>query len=121
MLPIREELLTLLNQRKSIVASENYILRSINHHGHIGDNLSPASVSIILNRMKNNLNIASTQQSLSSHSFRVGAALDLLEQGEGIEKIMLRGGWQTDSTAMKYLKKLDHIIHSSQLFIHYSS
>ena len=33
-----------------------------------------------------------------------GAALDLLEQGEPLEKIMLRGGWQTDSTAMKYLR-----------------
>jgi len=33
----------------------------------------------------------------------VGAALDLLEQGEAIEKIILRGGWEADSTAMKYL------------------
>ena len=92
-LPISEELLTLLNQWKSIVASENYILRAINRHGHIGDNLNPASVSIILKRLQSNLNIASTQQSLSGHSFRLGAALDLLEQGEGIEKIMLRGEW----------------------------
>ena len=45
-----------------------------------------------------------SEQPLSGHSFRVGAALDLLEQGESIEKIMLRGGWQTDSTAMKYLR-----------------
>jgi hypothetical protein len=41
--------------------------------------------------------------SFNSHSFRVGAALDLLEQGEPLEGIMLRGGWQTDTTAMKYL------------------
>ncbi len=31
-------------------------------------------------------------------------ALDLLEQGEPLERIMLRGGWQTDSTAIKYLR-----------------
>jgi len=43
-------------------------------------------------------------KSLSGHSFRVGAALDLLEQGEPLEKIMLKGGWQADSTAMKYLR-----------------
>ena len=30
------------------------------------------------------------------HSFRVGAALGLLEEGEKLEKIMLRGGWQTE-------------------------
>ena len=33
-----------------------------------------------------------------------GGALDLLERGEPIERIMLRGGWQTDSTAMAYLR-----------------
>jgi hypothetical protein len=57
-----------------------------------------------LKGLQRNLDIASTQQSLCGHSFRVGAALDLLEQGEGIEKIMLRGEWKTDSTAMKYLR-----------------
>ena len=46
----------------------------------------------------------SDEQPLSGHSFRVGVALDLLGQGEPLEKIMLRGGWQTDSTAMKYLR-----------------
>lgn len=46
----------------------------------------------------------SNQQALSGHSFRVGAALDFLEQGKPFEKIILRGGWQTDSTTMKYLR-----------------
>ena len=46
----------------------------------------------------------SNEQPLSGHSFRVGAALDLLEQGEPLERIMIRGGWQTDSTAMAYLR-----------------
>ena len=41
---------------------------------------------------------------LSGHSFRVGAAPDLLENGESLEKIMLRGGWQADSTVVKYLR-----------------
>jgi hypothetical protein len=45
----------------------------------------------------------SDEQSLSGHSFRVGAALDLLEQGP-LERVMLRGGWQTDSTAINYLR-----------------
>jgi len=103
-LPISEDLATVLHLWRGILGSEGYILRSINRHGHIGNNLNPASVSIILKGLQSNLDKASTQQSLSGHSFRVGAALDLLEQGEGIEKIMIRGGWQTDSTAMKYLR-----------------
>ncbi len=46
----------------------------------------------------------SDEQPLSGHYFRVGAALDLLEQGEPLERIMLRGGWQVDSTGMSYLR-----------------
>ena len=103
-LPISEDLATLMQYWREIVGTGGYILRSINRHGYIGDNLNPASVSTILKGLQNKLNAPSTQQSLSGHSFRVGAALDLLEQGEGIEKIMLRGGWQTDSTVMKYLR-----------------
>ena len=103
-LPISEELLALLNQWKCVVGCDGYILRSKNRYEHIGNNLNSASVSIILKGLQRNLDIASTQQSLCGHSFRVGAALDLLEQGEGIEKIMLRGEWKTDSTAMKYLR-----------------
>jgi len=41
---------------------------------------------------------------LIRQSFRVRAALDLLKQGEPLERIMLRVGWQTDSTAMAYLR-----------------
>ena len=103
-LPISEELLNLLGKWKEIVGDEGYILRSINKHGHIRDSLDPASISTILRTLQEGLKTESNQQPLSGHSFRVGAALDLLEQGEPLEKIMLRGGWQTDSTAMKYLR-----------------
>jgi len=103
-IPISEELLGLLNQWKGIVCNKGYILRSINKHGHIGDSLNPASISTILKTLQGELKSESNKQPLSGHSFRVGAALDLLEQGEPLEKIMLRGGWQTDSTAMKYLR-----------------
>ena len=103
-LPISPELFDLLEKWRSMISDEGYILRSISRHGHIGNNLHPASVSTILKGLQGNLDIASTQQSLSGHSFRVGAALDLLEQGEPLERIMLRGGWQTDSTAMNYLR-----------------
>jgi site-specific recombinase XerD len=103
-LPISEELLNLLGKWKGIVGSRDYILRSINKHGHIGISLNPASISTILKTLQEGIKTGSNQQPLSGHSFRVGAALDLLEQGEPLEKIMLRGGWQTDSTAMKYLR-----------------
>ena len=103
-LPISQELFDLLEKWRSMISDEGYILRSINRHGHFGNNLHPASVSTILKALQKDLKIDSDEQPLSGHSFRVGAALDLLEQGESIEKIMLRGGWQKDSTAMRYLR-----------------
>ncbi|WP_279243128.1 tyrosine-type recombinase/integrase [Candidatus Paraluminiphilus aquimaris] len=103
-LPISEELLGLLNQWKGIAGNQGYILRSINKHGHIGGSLNPASISTILKTLQEGLKSGSNQQTLSGHSFRVGATLDLLEQGESLEKIIIRGGWQSDSTAMKYTR-----------------
>ncbi len=103
-LPVSEELLTLIGKWKGIVDCEGYILRSINKFGHIGNSLNPASISTILKTLQKGLKPETNQQPLSGHSFRVGATLDLLEQGEPLEKIMLRGGWQTESTAIKYLR-----------------
>ena len=103
-LPISQELLDLLEIWRSMISDEGYILRSVNRHGYFGENLHPASISTLLKALQEDLKTASNEQPLSGHSFRVGAALDLLEQGEPLERIMLRGGWQTDSTAMKYLR-----------------
>ena len=75
-----------------MISDEGYILRSINRHGRFGRKLHPASVSTLLKALQKDLKTDSDEQPLSGHSFRVGAALDLLEQGEALEKIMLRGG-----------------------------
>jgi site-specific recombinase XerD len=103
-LPISQELFDLLEKWRSMISDEGHILRSINRHGHIGINLHPASISTLLKALQKDLKMDSDEQPLSGHSFRVGAALDLLEQGEPLERIMLRGGWQADSTAMSYLR-----------------
>ncbi|MDC1322470.1 tyrosine-type recombinase/integrase, partial [Pseudomonadales bacterium] len=93
-----------LENWRTMISADGYILRSISRHGHIGNNLHPASISTLLKALQMDLNVDSDEQTLSGHSFRVGAALDMLEQGEPLEKIMLKGGWQTDSTAMSYLR-----------------
>jgi len=103
-IPISQDLFDLLEKWRSMISDEGYVLRSINRHGHIGNNLHPASVSTLLKGLQKDLKMDFDEQPLSGHSFRVGAALDPLEQGEPLEKIMLRGGWQTESTAMKYLR-----------------
>jgi len=103
-IPISEVLLTLLHQWQDIVGDNGYVLRSIRRHGNIGKSLSPSPVSVILKTLQATIHSNKNTPLFSGHSFRVGAPLDLLEQGEPLEKIMLRGGWQGDSTAMKYLR-----------------
>ena len=105
-LSIIQELFDSLKKWRTMISDEGYILRSISRHGHIGSNLHPASISTLLKALQKDLKMDSDEQPLSGHSFRVGAALDLLEQGEPLERIMLRGGWQTDSAAMKYLRQV---------------
>jgi hypothetical protein len=51
----------------------------MNRHGTFGDNLHPASISTILKALQKDLKMDSDEPPLSGHSFRVGAALDLLE------------------------------------------
>jgi len=41
---------------------------------------------------------------LSGHSFRVGSALDLLDKNISLEKIILRAGWKSETSAMRYLQ-----------------
>ena len=87
-----------------MISDEGYILRSISRHGHFGENLHPASISTLLKALQAELHDDTKGKSLSGHSFRVGAALDLLQQGESLERIMLRGGWQTNASAINYLR-----------------
>jgi len=92
-LPISQELFYVVENWRTIISDEGYILRSISRHVYIGINMHPTSVSTRLKALQKDLKIDSDGHPLSGHSFRVGAALDLLEQGEPLERIMLRGGW----------------------------
>ena len=91
-LPISQELFDLLEKWRTMNSDEGYILRSISRHGHIGSNLHPASISTTFKALQKDFKMDSDKQPLSGHSFRVGAALDLLEQGEPLERMMFRGG-----------------------------
>jgi len=41
---------------------------------------------------------------LSGHSFRVGGAVDMLSKGIPLERIMLRGGWKSETMTLRYLR-----------------
>ena len=71
-LPISQELFDLLEKWRSMISDEGYILRSINRHGHFGNNLHPASIRTLLKAVQKDLKMDSDEQPLSGHSFRVG-------------------------------------------------
>ena len=102
LLPISKGLHELINDWKQI-AIDGHILRGIKPNGALTQKLSPGSINLILQDLQSaaGLNI---EPPLSGHSFRVGRALDLLEAGESLPKIMLRGGWKTESTVIRYLR-----------------
>ena len=91
-------------QIRLVVGCGGYILRGVNRHVHISESLNPSSVSVILKKIHKNMSDDFNEKPLSGHSFRVGAALDMLEAGDRLERIMLKGGWKADSTAIKYLR-----------------
>jgi integrase len=82
---------------------DGYILRSLRNQKMLSTPLGAGSVSRILKQLQREAGLSNIGE-LSGHSFRVGRALDLLEQGESLEKIMLRGGWQNDASAIRYLR-----------------
>jgi integrase len=82
---------------------DGYILRALRNQKMLPTPLGAGSVSRILKQLQREAGLSNIGE-LSGHSFRVGRALDLLEQGESLEKIMLRGGWQNDASAIRYLR-----------------
>ncbi|KXS54582.1 MAG: integrase [Marinobacter sp. T13-3] len=102
-IPISETLYTLIQRwKKRIGEKEGYILRSVSKDGKVGESLRPDSIVPILVDLQHRARLRDLPR-FSGHSMRVGAALDLLEKGVPLEKIMLRGGWSTKSTTLRYL------------------
>ena len=103
LIPISDILAKLiLKWQKRVEADQGSILRRIRKDDAIGEQLSSASMCKILVDLQYRSRLRHLPN-FSGHSFRVGAALDLLERGVPLEKIMLRGGWGAKSTTLKYL------------------
>ncbi len=60
-LPISQELFDVLEKWRSMISDEGYILRSINRHGHFGNNLHQASISTLLKALQKNLGMDSDE------------------------------------------------------------
>ena len=87
----------------AIDQNNGYILRSFKRNLSTNPSLTPASINHILKSLQKQASLTQIGE-LSGHSFRVGAALDLLNKNIPLEKIMLRGGWKSETSAMRYLQ-----------------
>ena len=104
-IPISLELANLIERwRAEIDAESVFILRSMDRHGNVSWSLSPGSIPLILRSLTNSER-DNAKEAMTGHSFRVGAALDLLNQGMSLEQIMVRGGWRSQSSAIHYLQQ----------------
>lgn len=79
------------------------VLRSFKLNHSTKSFLSPASINHILKSLQKKAGLNQIGE-LSGHSFRVGATLDLLNKSIPLEKIILRGGWKSETSAMRYLQ-----------------
>ena len=104
LIPIGALLHSLIMEWQHRYQLEGVILRPVDRHGNIGDKLNSGSIGAILNKLKANLGKEVDHYRFSGHSFRVGAAIDLLEAGASLKTIMLRGGWRSQDNAMNYLR-----------------
>ena len=104
LIPISQGLVDLIFRWKVHAKIEGAILRSIDRHGNIGPQLNPGSVCMVLNRLVAKTSLPDQKTRFSGHSFRVGAAIDLVESGASLETIMLRGGWRSNDSAMNYIR-----------------
>jgi site-specific recombinase XerD len=103
LIPISAELHAEIQRWAEVTGGTGYLLRRVYRKGEIGVDLHPGGINRRLRELQAEAGL-DLGGNLSGHSFRVGAALDLLEQGETLEKIMLRGGWQAESTVIQYLR-----------------
>jgi hypothetical protein len=89
-----------------IKQTDGYILRSFKRDLRVRESLDPAALNKILKFLQHKAKLKDIGE-LSGNSFRVGAAVDLLDRCVPLERIMLRGGWKSENTALRYLRNWD--------------
>lgn len=68
---------------------KGFILRSVDRHCNVGPKLNPCSVCPILNKLLAKTSLPDHETRFSGHSFRVSAAINLVESGASYETIIL--------------------------------
>ena len=77
----------------------------MDRHGNIGEKLEPSAIGYILRNIQASLTLPENKKprQWTGHSFRVGAAVDLVERGYTIEQVMRKGDWKSVRSSLRYL------------------
>ena len=105
LIEISAELNELIKDWQALVGEEGKILRSIDKYENIGKKLEPSAISYILRQIQTNITHPSNKnpRQWTGHSFRVGAAVDLVESGYTIEQVMRKGDWRSAQAGLRYV------------------
>ena len=84
------------------------IFRTILGSRLMDEALHPGAVNRCLKRLARRAGLSpDAQRGLSGHSMRVGAAVDMAENGIDLVPIMHAGGWKSPSMVLRYTQQID--------------
>jgi len=91
LIPISKEQVEMISHwQDEIKQLDDHSLRSFKRDLSVRESLDPAAVKKILKFLQSKAQLQKIRE-LSSHLFRAGVAVDLLDKGVPLERIMLRG------------------------------
>lgn len=82
-----------------------FLFRGIDREGELNRSLSVGQINRIFKKIAHDANLnKETINKISGHSFRVGAARDLAQNGNDFPTLMSKGRWSKVDTVMKYIQ-----------------
>jgi integrase/recombinase XerD len=84
------------------------LFRAVRGRAVVQRGLHPYAVSRTVKQLARKAGVnAETTRRLSGHSMRVGAALDMVENGIDLVPIMHAGGWKSPAMVLRYTQQID--------------
>ena len=84
------------------------LFRAVRGRAVVQRGLHPYAVSRTVKQLARKAGVnAETIRRLSGHSMRVGAALDMVENGIDLVPIMHAGGWKSPAMVLRYTQQID--------------
>jgi integrase len=88
--------------------TEGYIFRGIKNNAAVLQHISPGQINRIYNKYANSIGLTDIKiKKISGHSFRIGAAIDMMNKGVSLPQIMIQGRWKKYETTLSYLEGID--------------